>query len=361
MKNIFCSFWSARVVCPLFLMAMAFVAEAQFTIATNKGSIEITGPSVTYLSGIALVIPSVTNGLPVTSIGPGAFEYYNPTSLVIPDTVTNIGNLAFYHCSSLMNVSFGNGVQTIGSSAFENCSLLKSIVVPNSVTTLGSGAFAGCTALTNIVLGSGMATIAQQTFQGCTGLRNVTIPQGVSFIDQEAFEDTGLTWVNIPDSVTNIASWAFDNCANLTNVVLGREVGTIGVSAFDNYQGIKVNFYFYGSPPQLVGGKPASSAQIYYLPGATGWGTYFDGFSTALWNPQAQTADGQFGVRSNHFGFNITGTTNIPVTVEICTNLSGGIWTAAQSVRLTNGSYYFSDPSTETNVPGGSFYRIRSP
>jgi hypothetical protein len=77
-----------------------------------------------------------------------------------------------------------------------------------------------------------------------------------------------------------------------------------------------------------------------------------------LWNPQGQTTDGSFGVQSNQFGFNLTGTANLPVVVEACTNL-GGVWTPLFTGYVTNGSIYFSDPHW-TNYPS-RFYRVRSP
>jgi hypothetical protein len=64
-------------------------------------------------------------------------------------------------------------------------------------------------------------------------------------------------------------------------------------------------------------------------------------------------------VRANGFGFNITGTTNIPVVVEACTNLANPIWIPLQTCTLTNGSIHFSDPGW-TNYRG-RFYRLRSP
>jgi hypothetical protein len=94
---------------------------------------------------------------------------------------------------------------------------------------------------------------------------------------------------------------------------------------------------------------------VYYLPGTTGWGTTFDGVPAVLWNPQAQTSDGSFGVQSNQFGFNITGTTNIPVVVEACTNVSNPNWLPLLNCTLTNGIVYFSDPRW-TNYPS-RFYR----
>ena len=78
-----------------------------------------------------------------------------------------------------------------------------------------------------------------------------------------------------------------------------------------------------------------------------------------LWNPLIQTGDGSFGLRSNRFGFTITGTTNIPIVVEACTNLANRGWVPLQSCTLTNGSLYFSD-AQRTNYPA-RLYRIRSP
>jgi hypothetical protein len=100
---------------------------------------------------------------------------------------------------------------------------------------------------------------------------------------------------------------------------------------------------------------------VYYLPGTTGWATFDDdsGLGPAvLWNPQAQTGDGCFGVQTNQFGFNITGTTNIPIVIEACADLASSVWVPLQSCTLTNGSLYFCDPQW-TNYPC-RFYRISS-
>jgi len=98
---------------------------------------------------------------------------------------------------------------------------------------------------------------------------------------------------------------------------------------------------------------------VYYLSGTTGWDTTLEGAPTVLWNPQAQTADGSFGVLNNQFGFNITGTTNIPIVVEANTNMANANWTPLQSCLVTNGSIYFSDPQYR-NYPS-RFYRISFP
>jgi len=102
-----------------------------------------------------------------------------------------------------------------------------------------------------------------------------------------------------------------------------------------------------------------SRATVYYLPGTTNWNATSGGLPTALWNPRAQTGDGSFGVSNNQFGFNVTGTTDIPIVVEACTNLINPTWISVKSCRLANGSVYFGDAQW-TNYPS-RFYRIRSP
>lgn len=66
-----------------------------------------------------------------------------------------------------------------------------------------------------------------------------------------------------------------------------------------------------------------------------------------------------FGVRTNQFGFTITGTSNLVVVVEACTNLANPVWQPIKTNTLTGGSCYFNDPAW-TNYPG-RFYRLRSP
>jgi len=103
----------------------------------------------------------------------------------------------------------------------------------------------------------------------------------------------------------------------------------------------------------------ANNAAVYYLAGTIGWSTTFGGRPTLLWNPQPQTSVTSIGVQTNRFGFNITGTSNLVIVVEACTNLAHPIWYPLQTNTLTGGSSYFSDPQW-TNY-SGRFYRLRSP
>jgi hypothetical protein len=102
-----------------------------------------------------------------------------------------------------------------------------------------------------------------------------------------------------------------------------------------------------------------TNATVYYLPGTTGWSSPFGGAPALLWNPLIQTGDASFGVLNNQFGFNISGTANIPIVVEAGASLSNPVWQPLQILTLTNGAFYFTDPQW-TNYPA-RFYRITSP
>jgi hypothetical protein len=78
-----------------------------------------------------------------------------------------------------------------------------------------------------------------------------------------------------------------------------------------------------------------------------------------LWNPQVQTIGANFGVQSNQFGFTISGSSNLVLVVEACTNLVDPVWVAVGTATLTGGSSSFSDPQW-TNYPA-RFYRLGPP
>jgi hypothetical protein len=106
------------------------------------------------------------------------------------------------------------------------------------------------------------------------------------------------------------------------------------------------SFVFYGD----------TNAIIYYLPGTTNWGPIFCGLPTALWRPRV-SGDGNFGVRTNQFGFDINWASGMVFVVEACTNLANPIWSPLQTNTLTGDSSYFSDPNS-TNCRR-RFYRVR--
>ncbi len=180
--------------------------------------------SVTSIGSIAFYgctsLTSITIPNSVTSIGIGAFYGCSSlTSITIPNNVTSIGNNAFSYCRGLTSITIPNSVTSIGRFAFYNCSKLTSINIPNSVTSIGDGAFDSCSGLTSLTIGNSVTSIGDWTFYECTGLTSITIPNSVTSIGYGAFSGcSGLTSLTIGNSVTSIGSFAFGGCSDLTDV-----------------------------------------------------------------------------------------------------------------------------------------------
>ena len=172
----------------------------------------------------------------VTSIGDYAFKGCSLLkSINIPNSVKSIGHSAFGGCSSLTSIIIPNRVTSIGESAFSGCSSLTNINIPNGVTKIGKGAFNVCSLLTNITISNSVTSIGKWAFYGCSSLTNITIPNSVTEIEKGAFAScSSLTNITIPDSVTSIGGWAFQNCSSITTIDIPNGVTKIGKCAFEN-------------------------------------------------------------------------------------------------------------------------------
>ena len=182
----------------------------------------------------SLVIPDS-----VTNIGDYAFSGCRSlTDIVIPDSVTNIGNFAFWNCRSLTNIVIPDSVTNIGDNAFEYCFSLSNLIIPDGVTSIGDGAFVGCTSLTDIVIPDSVTNIGDYVFDECFSLSNLIIPDGVTSIGDYAFDEcSSLTEVVIPDSVTSIGDYAFSGCRSLTEVVIPDSVVNLKGNPFCRWDG----------------------------------------------------------------------------------------------------------------------------
>ena len=160
----------------------------------------------------------------VTHIGDSAF--YGGTSLssiTIPDSVTHIGDSAFSWCESLSSITIPDSVTHIGDSAFSKCTSLSSITIPDSVTHIGDSAFSKCTSLSFITIPDSVTHIGNSAFSKCTSLSSITIPDSVTHIGNEAFSEcTSLSSITIPDSVTHIGDSAFSWCESLSSINIPR-------------------------------------------------------------------------------------------------------------------------------------------
>jgi hypothetical protein len=315
------------------------IEQGGFTFCTNLIAIMVDQQNSFYssLNGVLFDINQITllvhpGGLggsyaipsSVTSIGDSAFfESTEVTNVTIPNSVTNIGNTAFYECTKLASATIPSSVATIGSACFASCASLAGIAIPDSVTSIGNGAFESCTGLTSVLIPNSITSVEEGTFANCISLTNVTIS----------------------GSVTNIDGEAFAYCGRLASVFFQGNAPTVSEGAFLE-----------------------ATPTVYYLPRTIGFCSScflggssqgMEGPKEVLWNPLIQTYGTHFGVQSNQFGFNITGTQYIPIVVEACNNLASPVWTQLGTFALTGASSYFRDPQW-TNYPS-RFYRISSP
>ena len=142
-----------------------------------------------------------------------SFRNQKQTSYVIPNSVTSIGEYAFFACNSLAEVVIPNSVTNIGDRAFSFCSSLAEVVIPNSVTSIGEYAFFACNSLAEVVIPNSVTNIGDHAFSGCSSLAEVVIPNSVTNIGDRAFSFcSSLAEVVIPNSVTSIGEGAFEYC-----------------------------------------------------------------------------------------------------------------------------------------------------
>ncbi|MDE7365057.1 MAG: leucine-rich repeat domain-containing protein [Ruminococcus sp.] len=124
----------------------------------------------------------------VTSIAKQAFFNSKIRSIVIPDSVESIGNMAFYSCMSLKSAVISDNVKSIGHGAFEHCYFLESVNIPKNVKVIEYGTFWGCHCLKSIVIPDSVESIGNSAFFSCGLLASLTISTDVSEIGRDAFK-----------------------------------------------------------------------------------------------------------------------------------------------------------------------------
>lgn len=174
-----------------------------------------------YIGGEEVFDVAIPEG--VTFIGNSNFAFYKYlTAVTFSSTVKNIGNASFYKCSGVREWNFPSGLISIRDYTFYGCSgFTGSLILPDTVTSLGQFCFTNCSRFSTLHISTGLTTIPTNCFQNCGGITGLTVPSNITKIVDYAFTNcSGITGsLLIPSSVTEIGQYAFSGCTKVDNVV----------------------------------------------------------------------------------------------------------------------------------------------
>ena len=211
----------------------------------------------------------------IKAIGAGAFEGKNLKSVVIPSSVTYIGDFAFRSIRGLKSISIPDTVTSIGFQNFYGDSQLQSITLPAGLKELGYGSFGWCTALKSIEvspdnpyfemkdnmliekatqklvyfldavngtleLPDSIREIETNAFENNKGLKEIIIPNSVRIIGSAAFNGCqNVTAITLPEGLKEISFYTFERCSKLESLVIPDGVTYIGGYAFEDCKSLK--------------------------------------------------------------------------------------------------------------------------
>lgn len=214
------------------ILVDGFTQKLYYTVDASNNA------SITGFEGYGwpnLVVPSIINGYPVTTVAGLASGYWG--TIVIPVGVTKIGTNAMMTCPILTAVTLPEGLTYIGVNAF--CANggsgpgFTTLNLPDGLTYIGANAFGGNPKLgAGLDIPSSVTYIGDYAFSQIGRLTNITIPGGLTYWGEASFANSSVTGVTIGHGITTIPVQAFYQCGGLTKVHIPNTVTTINYRAF---------------------------------------------------------------------------------------------------------------------------------
>lgn len=296
MKKFFAVLCSAAMMmcnAPFTTVAEDDITEPTFSYEVNAdGTATLTGASA---GDSSLNIPSEIDGKKVTSIKSRAFAGMPELkSIIIPASVTSIGELAFTACPNLSliyvepansvyktvdrslykdstlivyagenNAEISESTKAIAKGAFLGKENLVSVKLSESITDIGDFAFSGCTSLAEIALPDSVKALGKSCFLSCTSLHRATLGS-IEKIPEDCFlACTSLHTVDIPETVNYICSEAFFSCGELTGIYIPESVKTIEGNSIGRKSDSLITGGKDNIPNFRITGEKGSAAQKY--------------------------------------------------------------------------------------------------
>lgn len=239
---------------------------SDFDCTAENGEVTITDYTGTREH---VLIPSEIGGFPVTALADKAFYEKHVTTVVVPDSVTEIGDLCFSGDNYLVSLTLPDGLAELSYGALESCYSLMDFELPKGLKTIGEGALQSIFYLTHLTIPAGVTDIEQMNFLMMHGLEEVSVaegstsftydaengllmtadkarllhcffhlapqkkiilPEGMKTIDPFAFHyDVTVEKIVLPEGTETIGLLAFGICPKLTEIVIPASVTAIGV------------------------------------------------------------------------------------------------------------------------------------
>lgn len=164
----------------------------------------------------------------VTEIGDRAFYQCSSLETINLENVEKLGDFSFAECSSIKNVKLAN-VSEIGDAAFMRCSKLEEVTLKNkNDTVIGSSVFTDCSSLRKVDLSESALRIIPQNFcSGCNKLKKVVWPENLEGIREGGFYNCGFEEMVLPDRIKFLGPSSISGCKNLKILVLPASINNM--------------------------------------------------------------------------------------------------------------------------------------